>query len=153
MHNARVMESINVAFGIIVRRGKVLVCRRLKGDQFAQCWEFPGGKLEPEESDEACMNRELGEELAVTVRTRGRLAAIWHDYGDFRVVLHPFIVELEQGEPKAIASRELRWVEAAQLASLPFPAANAPLLRDLPAILRALGLLSVSPDTDSPMHL
>jgi 8-oxo-dGTP diphosphatase len=135
------MEAVNVAIGIIVRNGQVLISRRREADRFADLWEFPGGKLERDESVQEGLHRELHEELGVDVRVLGRLAPILHSYVDFRICLHPFIVELERGQPQTLASAELRWVFPGDLAQMPFPEANAGLVRSLPTILASLGLL------------
>ena len=134
-------QVIHVAIAILVRRGEVLVCRRRKGDRFAELWEFPGGKLQPEESAESAMHREVEEELGVEVRIAGRLGSLVHDYGDMKVCLHPFVVALEQGRPVAKCAQELRWVMVERLCELQFPQANTSILAQLPTVLRFLAYL------------
>jgi mutator protein MutT len=128
---------VEVAIGIVLAASRVLVCRRRRGDRFEDCWEFPGGKLDVGETPEACLHRELEEELGIRVRVIRNLPAIRHDYGDFAVTLWPFLLDLAAGEPQAKAARTLRWVDAAELDTLPFPAANADLIREVAALLRA----------------
>lgn len=134
------MTYVQVAIGIIVRDGEVLVTRRGQGDRFEGLWEFPGGKLLPEESPSGCLHRELDEELGVRVTVLARLAPIAHDYGTFKVMLHPFVAAIESGEPAPKAARERRWVPAGQVRNLPFPEANRDLLESIESIVKSLRL-------------
>jgi mutator protein MutT len=134
------MDAVNVAIGIILKDGKVLTSHRPANGHLGDCWEFPGGKLEQAESAAECLHREVQEELGIRVRIVGRLAPITHQYPDLKVCLHPFLATIENGEPRPLAARELRWATPAELPLLPFPEANVQLIRDLPGILRSLGL-------------
>lgn len=135
------MAQVHVAIGLIVDAGRILVSRRHQGDRFGHCWEFPGGKVAPNEDPPRCMHREIKEELDVTVSIVAALPEIDHTYSDFQVCLHPFILRLLNGTPRPLASRELRWVTIEEMMALPFPEANASLIRNLPETLVALGLL------------
>ena len=143
------MNRVNVAIGIIIQETQVLLSRRREGDQFADQWEFPGGKLEKAESAEQCLHRELQEELGIAVRICGRLAPVFHDYDQFGVCLHPFVVTIETGTPKALAAKEIRWFAVTELAGVSFPAANADLARQIPSVLRTLGLETTNRETES----
>jgi mutator protein MutT len=123
--------QLDVAIGILWREGKILICRRREQDPLGGYWEFPGGKCEPAESPEACVVRELLEELGVVVRAVESLARIEHEYPHARVRLHPFLCRLETGEPAALAAIECRWISPAALADYRFPAANDSLLESL----------------------
>lgn len=126
-----------VAIGLVVAEGHVLVCQRQRGDRFEDCWEFPGGKIEAGETPEECLHRELGEELGIAVRVVCSLPVIRHDYGDLKVQLWPFVVEVTSGKPENRAARALRWVNAAELVGLRFPQANAGLIPHVATILSA----------------
>ena len=93
------------------------------------------------EKPSQCVHREIKEELDVTVAIVAALPEINHDYGDFQVCLHPFILKLESGTPRPLASHELRWVTVAEITALRFPEANAGLIWDLPETLGKLNLL------------
>ena len=82
------MKRIDVVIAVVVRDGKVLVCQRRDDDTFGGYWEFPGGKLEPHESHEQCLARELREELAIRIRPLDPLEPIEHDYPHARIRLH-----------------------------------------------------------------
>lgn len=132
------MAYLQVAIGVIVRDGRVLVTRRVREDQFRGMWEFPGGKLEPDEGAQACLHRELGEELGVGVTVLARLAPLSHDYGELKVTLHPFVVGITSGEPEARQSSELRWATPGEMQAMEFPAASVPLVSQLEFILASV---------------
>jgi 8-oxo-dGTP diphosphatase len=119
--------TVVVAAAIIERGGRFLLARRLKGTHLEGLWEFPGGKIEEGESLEACLARELAEELGVESRVGGRRWSTTHDYPGKRVELHFFDCEIA-GEPEARLGQELRWVSAPELAALPLPEADAGLV-------------------------
>ncbi len=119
--------AVVVAAAIIERDGRWLMARRLKGTHLAGLWEFPGGKVDPGESLEACLTRELAEELGVDSRVGGLRWSTTHDYPAKRVVLHFYECTIA-GEPRPLLGQELRWVSASELASLPVPEADAGLV-------------------------
>jgi len=134
------MAFIQVAIAVIVHEGRILLTRRAAGDRFADLWEFPGGKLLPKESPQECVRRELSEELGIEITPMAMLAPLSHDYGDFKVTLHPFIVTIASGEPVSAGGNAMQWVEPDELASLSFPQGSVPLLSQIPHILQSLGL-------------
>jgi mutator protein MutT len=121
------VTTIVVTAAIVERDGRWLVARRLQGTHLEGLWEFPGGKIEPGESLEACLVRELAEELGVASRVLGRRWSTTHDYPARRVELHFFDCEID-GEPEPLLGQELRWVDASELAALPLPEADAGLV-------------------------
>lgn len=120
-------HPIVVVAGIIERDGRFLVTRRLKDTHLADFWEFPGGKCEPDETHEACLARELREELDVTADVGAEILATDHAYADRTVRLHFRWCRLN-GEPRPALGQEMRWVTRADLASLPFPEADRTLI-------------------------
>lgn len=125
-----------VAAALVDGAGRVLVAQRPAGKWQAGRWEFPGGKIEPGESEEAAMQRELREELGVRVRRARRLGETCHDYLDRRVHLVLWRVEQYLGEPQSREGQALRWVDPAQLATVDLLEADRPLLRFLHDELR-----------------
>lgn len=122
--------AIRVAAAVIERGTRVLVTRRLAGTHLAGLWEFPGGKCEDGEPIEACLARELREELAVDVTPRETLLVTSHAYPEKTVELH-FIACDMAGEPLPQQGQEWRWVERAALDTLEFPEADAALVEQL----------------------
>jgi len=111
-------DPILVTAGVVIRDRRVLVARRKAGSHLAGLWEFPGGKLEPGESPEECLARELREELGVSVRVGRILETIYHRYPEKNVLLLFYACELLDGEPRALDVAEVAWVPRAELPDL-----------------------------------
>jgi mutator protein MutT len=120
-----------VAAGLIFREGRLLITQRRPGDHLGGLWEFPGGKREPGETFEACLRRELREELGLEVEPGELIAAITHAYPEKVVHLRFFACQCPSGEPKALGCHALAWVTVGDLGRYAFPAADAQLLRAL----------------------
>ena len=120
-------SAVVVAAAIVERDGRWLMARRLKGTHLEGLWEFPGGKVDPGETLEACLVRELDEELGVAARVGTLRWSTTHDYPAKRVELHFYDCAIE-GEPQPLLGQELRWVSASELATLPLPEADAGLV-------------------------
>lgn len=106
---------IVVAAGIVSQNGKIMLCQRKPEDKLGLKWEFPGGKLEPSESPQRTLERELREELAIETRT-GRIFDVHHDTASGRDILVLFFrSELISGEPQTVECNAVHWVEPARL--------------------------------------
>ena len=117
-----------VVTAAVVRRGdSFLVTRRQKGVHLEGYWEFPGGKCDPGESLEACLTREMREELDTAVHVRRELLRTEHEYPERIVELHFIECELS-GDPRPLLGQEMRWVERNGLHTLSFPPADNELL-------------------------
>lgn len=104
-----------VVAAVVVRDGRYLVCRRPAQKRHGGLWEFPGGKLEPDESILDAARRELAEELGVEVRSVGELLYAIHDPGsEFVIEFHP--VEID-GTPVPLEHSALAWVTPGELAA------------------------------------
>jgi mutator protein MutT len=112
-----------VAAGVLEREGEILAAKRKRGSHLAGHWEFPGGKVEPDESPEDCLVRELAEEIGVRVRVRGILEVVFHRYPEKSVLLLFYRCDLLEGEPAPLECDEVRWVA---LADLPVSTARHP---------------------------
>ena len=122
------------AVALIDRDGRVLVAERPEGKSMAGLWEFPGGKVEPGESPEAALIRELREELGIET-WRSCLAPLTfasHSYEDFHLLMPLFACRKWEGVVTAREGQRLKWVRAAELRDLPMPPADIPLV----AVLR-----------------
>ena len=124
------MTTIVVSAALVERHGRLLVTRRLPGVHLAGCWEFPGGKCEAGETLDACLRRELREELDVDAEVGPEVFSVVHDYEGRRVELHFFRCDL-RGEPAAQLGQELAWTPCADLDEDRFPPADAELVRRL----------------------
>lgn len=85
------MPPIHVTCAIIERSNLILTTQRSRTMKMPLKWEFPGGKMDAGETAEACLRRELAEELRITVTIIARLAPVCHAYRDVTVTLHPFV--------------------------------------------------------------
>lgn len=121
------MRHIVVSAAVIEDAGAFLLTRRAKNAHLGGLWEFPGGKVEPGESIEASLVREIREELGCDADVSSRLLTTEHTYPDVRVELHFFTTSL-RGTPVPQMGQEMRWVPRHELASLPLPEADADLV-------------------------
>jgi 8-oxo-dGTP diphosphatase len=126
------MTTIVVAAGVIERDERFLLTRRQQGVHLEGYWEFPGGKCELGETYDACLRRELREELGIEATIGDELLTTTHTYSDRRVELHFLRCEVD-GVPAPRLGQEMRWVARAELAALQFPPADAELIRLLAA--------------------
>jgi len=107
---------------------KYLVQQRLPDKSRANLWEFPGGKVEPGETDEHALRRECHEELAVELRVGQRLWGTVHEYADLTVQLELYEAAISSGEPRPLGAQALRFCTPAEMKALPFCEADLPLL-------------------------
>jgi mutator protein MutT len=114
---------IVVLAAVIERDNAFLMTRRLKGTHLAGTWEFPGGKCEPGESHEDCLNRELLEELGCRSTIGDEIFTVEHAYPERTVRLH-FRRAILLEEPLPQLGQEMRWVGRAELRSLELPEAD-----------------------------
>ncbi len=126
-------KSIGVAV-IWNQQGQILIDRRPQQGLLGGLWEFPGGKIEPGESVEDCIRREIQEELGIQVEVGDRLTTVDHAYSHFRVTLHVHHCRHVAGEPQPIACDEIRWVSLDELDQFPFPKANIHIITALKAL-------------------
>lgn len=102
---------IDVVAGVIIdQEGRILACQRPPGKHLAGKWEFPGGKIEPGESPQAALIRELQEELSVTVETSTALTPVIWDYGSGAICLHPYLCRIVAGEIYLTEHTAYRWI-------------------------------------------
>ena len=119
--------KVTVVAAVVERDGCFLVTRRLEGTHLAGLWEFPGGKCEPGESHDACLAREMFEELGVGVAVDNLCLVETHAYGELTVVLFFYGCQL-RGEPAPQLGQEMLWAPRAMLRELEFPPADAKLI-------------------------
>lgn len=109
---------------------RVLLSRRPAGKPMAGLWEFPGGKVQPGETPEACVIRELHEELGldVTASCLAPLTFASHAYADFHLLMPLFVCRVWDGTPTPREGQTLRWVRPRDMTGCPMPPADRPLV-------------------------
>jgi mutator protein MutT len=126
------MQTIDVAAGLVFRDGKLLIARRHAQAHLGGLWEFPGGKREPGETYEACLARELREELDIEVEVGALVESLTHAYPDKTVHLQFYRCRWREREPQALGCLAFKWVQPHELGDYAFPAADERLLAKLP---------------------
>ncbi|WP_245295237.1 8-oxo-dGTP diphosphatase MutT [Manganibacter manganicus] len=119
-----------VACALVDRDGRVLISQRPEGKQLAGLWEFPGGKVEPGETPEECLVRELREEIGVETRAAclAPLTFASHDYDDFHLLMPLYVCRRFEGIAHPREGQTLKWVRPRDMRAYPMPPADAPLI-------------------------
>lgn len=119
------MKRLKVAVGVIFNQvGDVLIGQRTVKDDYFQQWEFPGGKLEANESPEQALVRELNEELGITALAWQPLIDLRHQYPDREVQLFVYRVTEFAGIPQGKEQQAIKWVAPEQLSQINFLSGN-----------------------------
>jgi 8-oxo-dGTP diphosphatase len=126
-----------VSAAVILEAGRVLLSQRKVGTHLAGAWEFPGGKVEPGEDPRAALERELEEELGISVVVRDPVEVTFHRYPEKSVLLLFFDAErtASSPEPRAIDVADVRWAGLADLRDEEFPPADVAVLAKVRARL------------------
>jgi len=134
-----------IGIGVVINAvGDVLIDQRLEEGLLGGMWEFPGGKQEPGEPIEACIARELMEELGIVVSVGEALITLDHAYSHKKLQFVVHLCDWCSGDPKPLASQQVRWVRPEQLKDYPFPAANGRIIDAL------LGRLNTTSQLERP---
>lgn len=137
MSNPESISLTVVAAALVDESGRLLVQQRAPGRAMAGLWEFPGGKLERNETPEAALVRELNEELGIEVDAADLMPAAFasEPLGDRHLLLLLYLLRRWRGVPTALDASGLRWETVDGLRALPMPPADLPLLDALAALL------------------
>lgn len=127
---------VEVVCGIIENaEGGYLACQRPQGKHLGGLWEFPGGKVEPGESPETALVRELREELAVDVKIGRPLGPVVWTYGEKTIRLRPFLCRIVSGDLQSLEHEQLLWCLPVDFDKLPWADADIPILREIQSSL------------------
>ena len=136
-----------VTAAVAARDGRIMLCQRREGVHNALKWEFPGGKLEPGETPEACLARELREELNVEAEAGRIMDALMYRYPDRDVLLLFYRCAIKSGEPVPVDCRDIAWVAPGALEGRDLARADRAFVQRNAEALRAFAAESVRPAT------
>ncbi len=128
---ARKIPHFDVTAALIRKGGKILITRRPEKGLLGGLWEFPGGKQQPGETLEACLEREIEEELGIAITVGERFLEVRHAYSHFRITLHTFFCRHRKGRIQKIGVSDFRWVKPEELADYAFPRADRRVIETL----------------------
>ena len=127
------MRYIEVAAAIIIKDGQILAAQKGYGP-FEGMWEFPGGKLEPGETPEDALSREIKEELNTQVKIDAFLTTVAYDYPDFHLIMHCYLCSLTGKHPILLEHKSARWLEKENLDSVHWLPADLDLIQRLKSL-------------------
>lgn len=111
--------------------GHILIDKRLPQGVMGGLWEFPGGKIQPGETVQDCIRREIYEEIGIAIAVQDHLITVEHSYNDFRITLEVYNCTHLHGVPQALECQEIRWVTLAEIDQFSFPQANQKIIAAL----------------------
>jgi 8-oxo-dGTP diphosphatase len=132
------MTFLRVVVGILIRENKILMTKRPPGKSYQGYWEFPGGKLEENESSKEALVRELHEELGIKVISANLWFQHTHQYPDKHVNLEICLVSTFRGEPYSKEKQTLAWVGLEEVSSFPLLAGNAPIIERIKMVIKPI---------------
>jgi len=126
------MVLLKVCCAILIKEGKVLAVQRAEHMSQPLKWEFPGGKLNPNESEKECIEREIAEELGLQIEAKQKLASNIHRYSkELQIELIPFVCTLKGGKLQRTEHRDHRWLSLDELPKLNWSEADIPIVNAL----------------------
>lgn len=123
------MKKVTAA--VIEKDGKILIAKRRRGDHLEYKWEFPGGKIEPAETPEECLRRELQEEFGVETEINEYICSSKYEYGHMAIELMAYRVTHVSGDFELNSHEEILWIEPSELASFDFAEADKSVIEKL----------------------
>ena len=135
------MKTVTVvAIALVDADGRVLLAQRPEGKSLAGMWEFPGGKIEPNESPELAIRREIKEELDVELCAHcfAPLTFVSHAYADFQLVMLLYVAHKWEGIPRSVEGQALTWKRPREMRELPMPPADVPIVSVLEDYLASM---------------
>lgn len=128
---------LDVTCAVLLDQNRVLAAQRSEQMSHPGLWEFPGGKIEAGETAEACLRREIREELGLEIQITQALSVVEHRYLDKAIRLWPFVCEPETGTLFLAQHSQIRWCSPSELLALEWLAADRPVLEQVLPLLAA----------------
>ncbi|HPW40926.1 MAG TPA: 8-oxo-dGTP diphosphatase MutT [Bacillota bacterium] len=120
-----------VTAAAIIRDGKVLIAQRQQGSHMEYKWEFPGGKLEPDETPEECIIREIKEEMDIDIEVDDIYKVVKFKYEEKDILLLCYLCRIIKGDGRAIECNDFKWVTKDELPGFDFVPADLPIVEKL----------------------
>ena len=120
-----------VTAAAIIRDGKVLIAQRQPGSHMEYRWEFPGGKLEPDETPEECIIREIKEEMDIDIEVDDIYKVVKFKYEEKDILLLCYLCRIIKGDGRAIECNDFKWVTKDELPGFDFVPADLPIVEKL----------------------
>ena len=118
---AKTIPTYLVVVGLIYKKNKFLITKRLQDKFLGGLWELPGGKIKNNESEITCLNREIKEELDIQINIKEKIGVIDHQYSHFKVHIMLYKCSYKAGIPKPLASDKIEWITHKQINKFAFP--------------------------------
>lgn len=122
---------VKVAAALIEQDGKILIAQRSREGNQALKWEFPGGKIDPGETPEECLKRELKEELNLDIRVGAQFAIVNFDYPTWTIQLLVYRAEIIGGDMRLNVHKDVQWVSRKEIAAYDFCPADVALVHKI----------------------
>ena len=130
--NSSLLPHKQIGVAVICNdQGQILIDRRPSEGLLGGLWEFPGGKIEPGETVQECIQREILEELGIEIEVGEHLITLDHVYSHFQVTLNVYYCRYLDGKPQPLGCEEIRWVSLSEIDNYPFPKANSKIITTL----------------------
>lgn len=126
-----------IAVGVVIRDGSFLITRRKQSGLLGGLWEFPGGKIQKNETAEQACIRELNEETSLNVTVVSHLQQVKHAYSHFKIVMDVFVCRYVSGEVSLSGPVDFKWITPAEIGNYPFPGANHKFIPNLREFLKS----------------
>ncbi|MBL7888484.1 MAG: (deoxy)nucleoside triphosphate pyrophosphohydrolase [Bacteroidia bacterium] len=127
------MKHVEVVAAIIKLKEKILCVQRgdNKYEYISKKWEFPGGKLEPMETKEQAIIREIKEELHLDIEIESEFLTVYHEYPDFKITMHSFVCKTENDNLTLTEHIDFKWLNYSDIKDLDWAAADIPIVEKL----------------------
>jgi 8-oxo-dGTP diphosphatase len=122
-------KIIEVVAAVIISNDKYFVAQRANKGELALKWEFPGGKIEQDETPENALIRELKEELNINIQVNDYITTVFHEYNSFYLKMHAYYAEIIDGSIFLNEHLDFKWVNRSQILNLDLAAADIPIAR------------------------
>jgi len=120
----KIIPHYNIGVGVIWHNDKILITKRKKNQLLGGLWEFPGGKIENNESVSHCIKREAKEELGIKIKVQKFITTVQHKYSHFHITLHAYHCKYLSGKVQKIEIDDWEWIHPKSVENYPFPRAN-----------------------------